>query len=229
MSAWQAYNYLGRLLYPFKILAQHKTSVSPVEIPRCHRSYGNNLCSTKQHRAGQGWLLSLPAPCHTQEVSPSFPGVMTRSQKCCPDFLSTRPTFFPAPLHNALLLLHSMVLFFTVWAFGTRAEPCSCCSLHPSCGWQSWWFPHCCGWAAGTQEVILCLAALLPAWGATLNKRFPLGWWVSWQTMIFGTELCCVYMRAGTYEYILCLLFSFCCPFFSPAFSTISSPFLPAC
>lgn len=29
-------------------------------------------------------------------------------------------------------------------------------------------------WAAGTQEVIVCLAALPPAWGAAPNKWFPL-------------------------------------------------------
>lgn len=40
MVVWQAYNYLGCLLYPLKILAQHKLSVSLVEIPCCSTSYG---------------------------------------------------------------------------------------------------------------------------------------------------------------------------------------------
>lgn len=40
MSGWQAYNYLGRLLYLFKILARDKLSVNPVEISCCSMSYG---------------------------------------------------------------------------------------------------------------------------------------------------------------------------------------------
>lgn len=126
MSAWQAYNYLGCLLYPFKVLAQHKISVSPVEIPCCLRSYGKltfvveRAVAVTKAAQGRTRLASLiPVTCHTQKVSPSLPGVITHSQECCPDFLSTGPTFLPSP--NTFLLLHSMVLFFTVCAFGTRA------------------------------------------------------------------------------------------------------------
>lgn len=102
----------------------------------------------------------------------------------------------------------------------------------PAVDGKGWGLPHCCGWAAGTQEVIVCLAALPPAWGQTLKKWFPLGCWVSWQAkqgwLFLGRELCGLYTRGGTHEYIICFLFSFCCPFFSPAFSTISSLLLPA-
>lgn len=75
MSAWQAYNYLGRLLYPFKILAQHKLSVSPVEIPHCSMSYGKLTfivrgAEAKAAQGNMGLSSCSPSPAMLKRCPP---------------------------------------------------------------------------------------------------------------------------------------------------------------
>lgn len=143
MSAWQAYNYLGRLLYPLKILAQHKISVSPLEIPCCFRSYGKLtfvIESCSQSSTGQdkaGFSHSLPPA--VLRRCPSASQVSLQSGTL-PWFLEDRAQFPPstttqclssAPYHGPVL--HCVGFWDQSW--GSLAKPCSW-EVHPSCGWQ---------------------------------------------------------------------------------------------
>lgn len=214
MSAWQACNYLGRLLYPFKILAQHKLSVSPVEIPRCSMSYGKLTFIVRRTiaKAAQGRTrLSSLTPCHLpySEGVPQPHCIITHSQESwtlatCFVSISAGPPFPPGTTARCLSSapyrgprFHSVRFWDQSW--GLWQSHCLLGSTFQLGVAEAKGFPiaeaglleH---RAAGTQEVTVCLAALPPAWRSTMNKWCPFWCWVSWRAkwgwLFLGREIC---------------------------------------
>lgn len=168
---------------------------------------------------------------------------MTHRQDCCPDSVSTGLTFLPAPLHNAFLWPHTMVLFFAVWAFGTRTGVSGRAMILGSVSqlwvaklrissllWLGCWdtegdiasgSPASCLGSNPEQEI--------PPWMMSFLAG-KMGVFVSWQGALWSVhESRYIWIYSLSLDVVyLWIIFSFCCLFFSPAFSTISSPLLPA-
>jgi len=113
---------------------------------------------------------------HAWKTSPSIPGVVTHSQEswtlaACPVSMSAGPLFLPAPLHDAFLLLFTMVLASMCGLLGPElgslAEPCPLGSTSQLEVAEAKGFPIAVAgllehWAAGTQEMAVHLAVLSP-------------------------------------------------------------------
>lgn len=205
MSAWQAYNYLGCLLYPFKVLAQHKISVSPVEIPCCLRSYGKltfvveRAVAVTKAAQGRTRLASLiPVTCILRRCPPASLVSLHTVRNVALISWAQDPlsSHHPIPSFCSIAWSCSSLCALLGPELGSLAEPCSW-EVHPSCGWKNWRFALCCGWTAGTGDDIVsgssasCLGSnpeqVVPPWMLSLLTGKSRGT-VSWQGALWSVH-----------------------------------------